>query len=322
MNIPPFSFPSGSSYNGVKNRLVNGSMYWDLAKVGGNYTITAAAAGAYTVDNWYAVCNGANVTVARVTSSGTSSGYALQATGAASVTGIIIGQRIAAQDINDLASSTVTLSAKLANSVLTTVTWAAYYPNSTDSYAGGKTQIATGTFTVNSSLATYSASFSTGANITAGMSIELSVGAQTSGTFTVGDVQLEAGSTATSFEIMPQQYHLDRIEYRFSKSQALSVAAGTSFTAGTASLYLGNGIATTYQGATVPFKRQMAKVPTITTYDAAGAAGKIDIYYSSAWHTGQTLYINPTSDGSMTPQISTALSVVYEFEYIADARIY
>ena len=55
----------------------------------------------------------------------------------------------------DLANTTATLSVNLSNSVLTTVTWTAYYANTADTFgtlaSPTRTQIATGTFTVSTS---------------------------------------------------------------------------------------------------------------------------------------------------------------------------
>ncbi|MBL8425472.1 MAG: hypothetical protein JNK06_18565 [Candidatus Accumulibacter phosphatis] len=101
-----------------------------------------------------------------------------------------------------MANTTATFSGELANSLLTTVTWTAYYATTVDTWST-KTQIATGTFTVNSALTRYSAQVALGANAGNGVAIELSVGGQTSGTWKIGQFQLEAGSVATAFERRP-----------------------------------------------------------------------------------------------------------------------
>jgi hypothetical protein len=173
----------------------------DQRNYGAAQTFTAAGTVAYCVDRFYGNCTGANVTGQRVAGSGADQ-YLYQFTGAASVTGIVFGQRIEATNIIDLVSTTATFSVELANSLLTAVTWTAYYPTVTDNYTS-KTQIATGTFTVNSTLSRYSANIALGANIGAGLAIELSVGAQTSGTWKIGEFQLETGTSATSFERRP-----------------------------------------------------------------------------------------------------------------------
>jgi hypothetical protein len=118
-----------------------------------------------------------------------------------------------------LAGVNATLSVDLANSLLTTVTWTASYATTADTFGTigtpTKTQIATGTFTVNSTVTNYTAPIAIPAAATTGIEILLTVGAQTSGTWTIGNMQLEAGSVATPFErrdygrelIMCQRYY-------------------------------------------------------------------------------------------------------------------
>ena len=185
------------------NRVINGAMAIDQRNAGASQTITAGAALAYTVDRWYAYCTGANVTGQRITGSANNQ-YAYRFTGAASVTGIGFGQRIEAANSFDLAGSTVTLGVDLANSVLTSVTWTVYYANTSDTFgtlaSPTRTQISTGTFTVNSTLSRYSTQIFIPSAATTGIEIVFSVGAQTSGTWTIDNVQLEAGPLATPFE--------------------------------------------------------------------------------------------------------------------------
>jgi hypothetical protein len=185
------------------NRIINGAMAIDQRNAGASQTITAAAALAYTVDRWYAYSTGANVTGQRVAGTGNNQ-YAYRFTGAASVTAIGFGQRIEAANSIDLAGSTATLGVDLANSLLTSVTWTAYYATTSDTFgtlaSPTRTQISTGTFTVTSTLSRYSAQIFIPSAATTGIEIVFSVGAQTSGTWTIDNVQLEAGPLATPFE--------------------------------------------------------------------------------------------------------------------------
>jgi hypothetical protein len=202
-----WSSAAASPTNGYRrNRIINGGMQVDQRNAGASQTFTAAAALAYSVDRWYGYCTGANVTGQRVAGSSINQ-YRYQFTGAASVTAIGFGQRIEAANSYDLNNDTATFSVDLANSLLTTVTWTASYANTTDTFgtlaSPTTTQIATGTFTVTSTVTNYTASISVPAAATTGIQIVLTVGAQTSGTWTVGNVQLEAGSVATPFERLP-----------------------------------------------------------------------------------------------------------------------
>lgn len=195
---------------GYRNRIINGNM--SIAQRATSATVTAgtgvptASTGYPAVDRFFVYSTGANVTAARVAGTGAVQ-HRMQITGAASVTAVGVGQRIEQLNSYDLAGSTAILSVDLANSVLTTVTWTASYANTADTFGTigtpTKTQIATGTFTVTSTVTNYSVSISIPAAATTGIEILFTVGAQTSGTWTIGNVQLEKGSVETAFDYRP-----------------------------------------------------------------------------------------------------------------------
>jgi len=196
-------FDSASTF-AFKNRFINGAM--QVAQRGTSGTSGAAVpttAPTYpSVDRWYAYATGATVTVAKVAGTGAIKNN-LQVSGAASVTAVGVGQRIEQLNCYDLAGSTCTLSVNMSNSLLTTVTWTASYATSANTWSA-KTQIATGTFTVTSSLANYSAQIVVPAAATTGIEILFTVGAQTSGTWVIGNAQFEPSTTvATSFDYRP-----------------------------------------------------------------------------------------------------------------------
>jgi hypothetical protein len=189
-------------------------------------TVPTASTGYPCVDRFFVYSTGANVTAAQVAGSGATQ-YRLQITGAASVTAVGVGQRIEQSNSYDMAGSTATLSVDLANSLLTTVTWTANYATTANTFGTigtpTKTQIATGTFTVTSAVTNFSAQISIPAAATTGVEILFTVGAQTSGTFTVGNVQLEKGSTATSFDYRPFGTELMLCQRYFYKSTNTSI---------------------------------------------------------------------------------------------------
>ena len=190
-----------------RNRFINGGM--TIAQRATSATVTAgttvptASTGYPSVDRWYVYSTGANVTAAQVAGSGAVKNR-LQITGAASVTAIGVGQRIEVANSYDLAGSSVTLGVDLANSLLTTVTWTAYYATTADTFGTvgtpTKTSIATGTFTVTSSVTRYTANIAIPAAATTGVEVVFTVGAQISGTWTIGNVQLELGLVSSTFE--------------------------------------------------------------------------------------------------------------------------
>ena len=216
----------GSSF--LRNRIINGNMYVaqraTTATVTAGTTVPTVSTGYPCVDRWFVYSTGANVTAAQVAGSGSNRNL-LQITGAASVTAVGVGQRIETLNSYDLSGQTCTLSVSMANSLLTTVTWTASYANTTDTFGTigtpTKTQISTGTFTVNSTLTRYTVNISVPAAATTGIEILFTVGAQISGTWQVGNVQFEAGSVATPFEkpIYSQQL-IDCQRYYFTYAAA------------------------------------------------------------------------------------------------------
>jgi len=261
---------------GMRNRLINGAMAIDQRNAGTSQTITAAAALAYTVDRWYAYCTGANVTGQQV--AGTiANTYNYRFTGAASVTAIGFAQRIEAINSADLAGTTATLSVNLANSVLTTVTWTAYYANTTDTFgtlaSPTKTLISSGTFTVNSTLSNYSTQISIPSAATTGIEIVFTVGAQTSGTWTIGNVQFEAGTVSTPFERRLITQELTLCQRYYEKSYEQSTKPGTVTTVGCRGWSTNNGgyamCAITY----IVTKRAIATAVSYST--ATGATGVV-----------------------------------------------
>jgi len=213
-----------------RNILINGAMAIDQRNAGSSQTITAGAVLAYTVDRWYAYCTGANVTGQRVAGTAPNQ-FNYRFTGASSCSKIGFAQRIESNNSQHLAGKTATLSVDLANSLLTTVSWVASYANTTDTFGSlaspTKTQIATGTFTVSSTLTRFSTPIAIPAGATTGIEIEFSVGAQTSGTWTIGRAQFEDTPEQTTFEYRPLQEEsfLCQRYYEFGYTYGVSFAS-------------------------------------------------------------------------------------------------
>jgi hypothetical protein len=179
-----------------KNRLINGSMQIDQRNSGSSQSIGLTSV--YTIDRWYAQSTGIATTGQRISGSNGFE-YSYQITGALTNTATLFGQKIESYNCYDLAGLTVTLSAYIASSALTSITWTAYYPTAVDNYAS-RTQIATGTFTINSTSTQYSVNISLPSNVVNGLQIEFTSGALTSGTITYTGIQLEKGNIATTFD--------------------------------------------------------------------------------------------------------------------------
>ena len=289
---------STSSTFGFKNRIINGNMVIDQRNAGASQTFTAAAALAYAVDRWYGYCTGANVTGQQVagatTPTVTQNRYRF--TGAASVTAVGFGQRIEQKNSYDLAGSTCTLSADLAiSATLTTVTWTAYYATTTADTFGTLasptvTSIATGTFTVTSTVTNFSANISVPAAATTGLQILFTVGALTAGlTWTIGNVQLEKSSVATSFDTRSYGTVMVLCQRYFEKSYDTATAVGTATNTGLVQARNAGGSQLGSGYLQVSFAAEKRTTPSITRYSPnTGASGNVYL-------------TNPAGDGNYTP---------------------
>ena len=190
-----------------RNRIINGAMRIDQRQGGNPLTITAGADLAFVVDRFYAYCNGANVVGQQITTSTGAKRYRF--TGASSNVSVGIGQRILSDFCSDMAGKTATLQVKLSSTSLTSVAWALYYANTTNTFgtlaSPAKTLISNGSFSISSTEATYSATVSIPSGAYTGLDLVFATGALASGqTLTIGDVQLAQEAVASSFENTPQ----------------------------------------------------------------------------------------------------------------------
>lgn len=308
-----------------RNRIINGNMY--IAQRATSATVTAgtgvptASTGYPCVDRFFVYSTGANVTAAQVAASGATP-VLLRITGAASVTAVGVGQRIEAFNSTDLAGQTCTLSVDLANSLLTTVTWTASYANTADTFGTigtpTKTQIATGTFTVTSTLTRYSVNISVPSAATTGIEILFTVGAQTSGTWGIDNVQFEAGTVATPFERRQYGQEFALCQRYYEKSYALATVPGTAPGAGSATY---NSVASS--GAAVnnfPFNVRKRANPTMTFYDGAGNAGVVS-YYVSSWLNNGAITIGNGYQSSLFIQTNIVSSIQINFDWTASAEL-
>jgi hypothetical protein len=284
----------------LRNRIINGNMY--IAQRATSATVTAgtgvptASTGYPAVDRFFAYSTGANVTAAQVSGSGSNRNL-FRITGAASVTAVGVGQRIEALNSYDLAGQTCTLSVDLANSLLTTVTWTANYATTTDTFGTigtpTKTQIATGTFTVTSTLTRYSVNISVPAAATTGVEILLTVGAQTSGTWDIGNMQFEAGSAATPFERRQYGQELALCQRYYQ----VGFAAGRLSIAAT-------------EGWPIQYKVTMRATPTITFGTAYSSFGlSTGPLADNADTNGFTMRISGSGDHGWTGPYSAAIEL-------------
>jgi hypothetical protein len=215
--VSPGMLDTTAQYYSFKNRIINGAMV--ISQRGTSFSTPAA--GAYNLDRWLIGWGGAApATVAQVTGP-TGFKNALQVTGAASNTLTQVIQRIESYNCSDLSGATVTLQANIATSSSQTVLWALKYANTQDTFSS-VTTISSGTWSATSTATTFSATVSgLPAGAINGLQLEIypnNAGAFTSGTITITGVQLEKGSTATSFDYRPYGAELALCQRYYYKS--------------------------------------------------------------------------------------------------------
>lgn len=195
-----------AQYTGFKNRILNGQMQIDQRNAGAAQTITGGASSlAFNCDRWQVRSAGANATVQQVATNNT---YRMVFTGAASVSAVAASQSIEALNCVDMAGQNVTLSLVAKSTSLTSLTLEAYYANTTNTFGtwGSPTVTSIGTqaVTISTTESTVSWTFAVPSAATTGIQIRITGGALlATQTLTIGQVQLEKGSTATSFDYRP-----------------------------------------------------------------------------------------------------------------------
>lgn len=232
------SLDSNAQYYGFKNRIINGAMVIDQRNAGASVAFTTAA---YTLDRWVgAVGTATGTTIQRSTTSTTgfsNSALITIGTGASPVAGAVnrIYQVIEGFNIADLAwgtasAATVTLSFWVRSSVTGTFSGALYGASTIQSYPFNYTISAANTFEQKTvtiagpTTGTWDSTNGTGIYVNfdlgSGTTFKGTAGAWATGTFigvtgatnlcaTTGatfyitGVQLEKGSTATSFDYRP-----------------------------------------------------------------------------------------------------------------------
>ncbi len=254
---------------GFKNRIINGAMVIDQRNAGASQTINNTTA--YTVDRWYVGFTGGSGTSQRVAGTG---GFqnAIRMTGGSGITSAFVGQKIESFNSADLADNTVTVSFRASSSTLTSITWYARFPTAVDNYAS-VTAISNATINITSTPTNYTFSFACPSGVTNGLEIFFLTGAFTSGTLDITGVQLEKGSTATSFDYRPYGTELALCQRYFSTTYNTGVAVGTASNPG--AVFHVMDATMSFGGLYWALPVKMRATPTTVSYSTnSGASGK------------------------------------------------
>ena len=205
---------------GRRNMLINGAIdidqrYSNSTGYTNNTPCTINSTGVYVCDRWYAYTGAGTTTGGKqvnqwsATTNPTYNGTfrnALVIYGNTSVSSITVGQRIEANNSYLFAGANTTISLFCTSNGTTSLSWAAYYAGSNDNFgtfaSPSRTQIATGSWTINTTFQQYSAQIAIPTAATTGLEIEFTSGAITSTTNTIAfsGMQWEVGNVVTPYD--------------------------------------------------------------------------------------------------------------------------
>ena len=252
---------------GFKNRIINGAIgIWQRGT-----SFTSGGSATYTADRFFG--NASSGTISRSTD--VPAGFTYSFSNAASSTAYPgIAQRIESVNIADCASQAITVSfyAKQTSGTASPLNINLAYPTAEDNYASSTTIIETNVVaTMTASWTQYSYTYTLPANVTNGLSVTLFIpNASITATFLITGVQLEKGSTATSFDYRPYGTELALCQRYLEIWTNIS-----SFYVNPAAGY-NNG----YISAGPPFHVTKRTAPTLTAYGIngypTGPTGKYD----------------------------------------------
>lgn len=254
---------------GGRNVIINGAM--NVWQRGTSFT------GNYTTDRWLGASNAGSQTWSRSTDVPTGFTYSISQ---ASTTGTNpqIWQTIEAANIKRLVGQIVTVSFYAKSTAGSSqLSLYAAYPTATDNFASQTGDSAASTnFTLTSSWARYSFSYTLSASATTGYKIVLYRNeSSASSTTLITGFQLEAGAVATPFEHENAQVTLAKCQRYFEKSYNVDTAPGTASTLGQS---IGLGIHTNTPaaysrfGSGISFKVPKRTTPTVVQYAPASGS--------------------------------------------------
>lgn len=275
---------------GFRNLIHNGNFAVDQRANSTSHTFTSSSQYAIFIDRW--LTNTTNSITGAVVAGSGASRFAYRLTSGNAAGNFSVGQRIESINVGHLAGTTVTLQVKLASPLLTSVTYTVSVPSSSVDTFGSfaspsKTTVVTGTFTVSATLTRQTVSFTLPSTATRGVEVMFtSSGLTNADTFTIADVQLEAGPIATTFETRPYQTELALCQRYINGFTTATYPANVT---GTHVVGLGYSGTTTSTLIVIPFTVTLRRRPTGITTPSS--------------YTGFTLY-----NGSYTGGAPTAIA--------------
>jgi len=296
---------TSTGYYGFKNRIINGILgIWQRGT-----SFTSGGSSTYTADRFFG--NASSGTISRSTD--VPAGFVYSLSNAASSTAYPgMTQRIESWNIADCASQAITVSfyVKQTSGTAAGLNINLAYPTVADNYASSTTIVETNVVaTMPSSWTRYSYTYTLPANVTNGLSVTLFVpSASITATFLITGIQVEKGSSVTSFDYRPYGAELVLCQRYYYQELSSLIASGIAFDTVEAQLRF-------------QYPVQMRISPTVTIYDNAGNPARIHRNRSGD-HANAASIINPTNIGWPTVG-STALvaGAGYSCKVKADAEL-
>jgi hypothetical protein len=263
--------------------VINGACVIDQRNAGAAITVTNAST-VYPVDRMGFIAGGSSFTAQRVAGTGTYN-YDVLLTGAASNTATNIIHRIESVNVLDLKNQNITIQVQLSSTTSTSVSANLYYANTADTFSG-LTSIGSTTFTITSTPTIYTWTINAGASAVNGLQIQLNFGALTSGTARFSGLQLEKGSTATSFDYRPYGTELQLCQRYFTR-----VGEGfTGWCVNSTTIWLGGSVNQTMR--TAPTVALISTTPSIQTTASPFTATSSAITTSIIGANGISMQLN------------------------------
>jgi hypothetical protein len=316
---------TGINYDGFKNRIINGAM--GIAQRGTSFTSGANNDDAYVLDRFYILSDGNDaIDVTQTTTVPTGAKYSIGLDVETANKKFGIAQIIENANCFNVIGGNATLSfqakvsstTKLDNVKCAIVSWSGTADTVTSDIISAwgaegtnPTLIANATYentpanlNVTTSFATYSVTANVDTASTANIIVFIwsDVTDTTAGDFLyITNVQLEKGSTATSFDYRPYTTELQLCQRYYEKSYDIATVPGASTSSGAAfGGGLNAGAPSSSPMASVTYKVSKRSAATVLLYDAVGNSGKATTWTSgvstnnvtaSAWQAGETGFL-------------------------------
>jgi hypothetical protein len=344
-----------TGYYGFKNRIINGAMVIDQRNAGASVTPTAST---YTLDRWRlgaSVASKVSVQQSTVAPEGFKNSALITSLSAYTITGveeINFGQRIEGLNVADLGWGTanakpVTFSFWVRSSLTGlfsgciknfdnsrsyvfsyTISSANTWEQKTVTIAGDTSGTwATSSdigivaqFSIASAALLNTAGVWYGTN-TLGVTGTTQLVATNGATWYVTGVQLEKGSTTTSFDYRPYGTELALCQRYFEKSYLDGTAVGTFSAGDTNSVRFDPSVTSQNAMVGINFAARKRASPTMTAYDADFNAGKTSYFVASWNNNGATGAWNPYQSGATISLTGVTGAFAFSFAWIASSEL-